>query len=168
MTLFDYVKSQPYGAEITVWYQDYDDSYPFSLYNLPDNTVDDEYNTPWDKAMRIIAKHYDNRISVSWLAEEPGCCLYETNDMDMFGHDRYWLEWSLEEHDEWGTDYCSTSEAAADIINNLIVKYNLDTEPVTSEHILTLESCGKDCILSGDDWSITCIPLIEVNDADID
>ena len=59
MTLFDYVKSQPYGAEITVWYQDYDDSYPFFLYNFPDDTIDDEYNTPWDKAMRIIAKHVD-------------------------------------------------------------------------------------------------------------
>lgn len=59
MTLFDYVKSQPYGAEITVWYQDFDDSYPFSLYNFPDDAIDDEYNTPWNKAMMIIAKHVD-------------------------------------------------------------------------------------------------------------
>ena len=59
MTLFDYVKSQPYGAEITVWYQDFDDSYPFFLYNFPDDAIDDEYNTPWNKAMMIIAKHVD-------------------------------------------------------------------------------------------------------------
>lgn len=142
--------------------EDYYDSFSFEFWT----------DTAWCPMVRmwneIIAKHYDNRISVSWLAEEPGCCLYETNDMDMFGHDRYWLEWSLEEHDEWGTDYCSTAEAAADIINNLIAKYNLDIESVTAEHIRDLENCGKDCILSGDDWSITCIPLIEVNDADMD
>jgi len=114
----------------------------------------------------IIEKYYGNRISVHWIAEEEGCGVYETNDINWFSSDYYHLEWSVE--DECSGEYYDDPEEAAEAINTLITRYSLDVKPVVEDDINSAEDNGNDFIISGDGWSITCLILREVNDTDMD
>ena len=143
-----------------------------SMYDNNNLVFDIQTETAWVPMIQmwyeIIHKHYDNRIDVYWIAEELGCGIYETNDINWFNTDHYHIGWGIEAEDEYGGEYCNSPNEVADVINSLIAKYKLDTEQITEDDINKADDKGSDFFLNGEDWNISCLILREVNDADMD
>ena len=116
----------------------------------------------------IIEKHYDCRIEAYWIAEELGCGIYETNDIDWFGDDLYRIECNLEFNERNVILYCDTPNEVVEVINSLIEKYNLETNLIEEADINLAYDNNKDIYISGEDWNISCLILREVNDVDMD
>lgn len=129
-------------------------------------------DTAWYPMVRmwyeIIAKHYDNRISVYWIAEESGNQLYLTNDIDWFSSDHYHVEWYIEESGDFEGDYFNRADEAANHINSLITNDNLNSSFITENDINDADVNGRNLYLNGEGWWISCTILKRANDNDVD
>lgn len=115
----------------------------------------------------IIARHYDNRISIHWIAEEKDGGLYITDDIGWFGTDYYHVEWSIGEDEDYEGDYFDGPDEVAEHINGLIAKYDLGIDLITEKDINTADDEGKNIYLRGNNWYIGVIILKEANDNDV-
>ena len=115
----------------------------------------------------IIARHYDNRISIHWIAEEEDGGLYMTDDMDWFGADYYHVKWSIGEDEDYEGDYFDGPDKVAEHINGLIAKYDLGIDLITEKDINTADNEGRNIYLRGNNWYIGVIILKEANDNDV-
>lgn len=109
----------------------------------------------------IIKKHYGDRISVHWIAEELGCDLYETNDYDRYSYDTYKVGCRL--GDYYYGDYWSTVDEVVWYINDNLKSAGIN-KTITADEIT---DDGLYIELDDDNY-ISVNVLSEVSDDDVE
>lgn len=125
--------------------------------------------TAWSPMMKmwytIIEKHYDNRIKIYWVAEEPGTLLYISNDKSYFG-ENYHVDWCIDNSDV-GSEYLTYASSAAEFMNCIIRDNHLNIKAVTENDVVEAEKNGGYVHFAGDEWYIICVPMYEANESEI-